>query len=228
MNFPSAQCHTPSHSRENCGGLAAGAPDHASEVPIKWTGCSSQLHHWISPGLYVPICEVGLSLTSQRWFVRMTEAKPLTLQNYPRAQDREHDWVMQVIQQSWGREVCLNPAFPSLLWPLWVKGRGQGVCWERERFRGGSQRFPGLLGTWPAGFLAALTHFRAWFVSGEKPQAGVAAHPAPRAGLGSQEHLAQCLIFSSFLSASKPGLSVSSPFQVIKHRARSPWGTGKV
>lgn len=140
---------------------------------------------------------------------------------------------MQVTQQSWAREVCSYPVFPLQLWPLWVKGmasQAEGrVPAGNEGGSGAAPRDPqASLAPGQAGFLAALTHFRAWFVSGEKPQAGMAAHPAPRAGRGSQEHLAQCLIFSSFPSASKPGLSVSSPFQVIKHRARSLWSAGKV
>lgn len=87
----------------------------------------------------------------------------------------------------------MYPAFPSLLWPLWVKGMASqaegGVSAGNERGSGAAPRDPqASLAPGQAGFLAALTHFQAWLVSGEKPQAGVAAPPAPRAGLGSQEH----------------------------------------
>lgn len=34
---------------------------------IKGRDCSSQLTHWTFLGLHLPICEVGLSPTSQRW-----------------------------------------------------------------------------------------------------------------------------------------------------------------
>lgn len=80
--------------------------------------------------------------------------------------------------------MCFCPLFPS----LGVKG----VASQAEgRVAAGDQRDPqASLAPGQADFLAALTHSQAWFVSGEKPQAGVGCpSPAPWARLGSQERL---------------------------------------
>lgn len=42
MNFPSAQCHTPSHFNGNHGGLLARALDRVSKDTIKGRDCSSE------------------------------------------------------------------------------------------------------------------------------------------------------------------------------------------
>lgn len=83
----------------------------------------------------------------------------------------------------------------------WVKNV---VSEARARVAAGEERGPraapqilGLFGTWQAGFLAALTHFPAWFVSGEKRQAseGCWPHSVGRAEVPGAPR--RCLIFST-------------------------------
>lgn len=98
-----------------------------------------------------------------------------------------------------------RPPLPSLHWLLWVKSVasevGARMAAREGRGPGAAPEIPGRFGTWQAGFLAALTRFLAWFVSGEKGQASVGCWPCSGAQAGVPGAPRRCLIFSALSPA---------------------------
>lgn len=97
--------------------------------------------------------------------------------------------------------MCWHPLLPSLRWP--PLGEECGLI-SQARVAAGEERGPraapqilSLFGTWQAGFLAALTRFPAWFVSGEKRQASKGCWPRSVGRAEVPGAPRRCLIFST-------------------------------
>lgn len=166
---------------------------------------------------------------------RMTRAKPWTLQNCQRAHIRECDSVVRESLTKLGKRGVLTPSVPITALAPVGDGRGltgsrQGGSRRRERSTSSSQRSSGLLGTWPGWFPGCPHPFSGLVcVWRESPGWQGLLTRLPGQGCGPRSPLPDArssVLFS--LLASKPGLSVSSPFKVIKHRAQSQWRAWKV
>lgn len=166
----------------------ARALDRESEDPDQ----VHRLPHWAFWGLYVPICEVGLSLTSLRY---CEEDSGEAFGPHGRIRAARMSLFGKVGEEKWDSALSSHHC-----WPLWLKSlaseaRARVAARERKGPEAAPE-LPSLLGTWQSGFLAALTLFWPGSCLVRSSRLAWAAGPTPGAGWGPRG-APGCLIFST-------------------------------